>query len=238
MSVRLQVLEYCRAPVKDGVIVGVKIIGTQSRNGRHYPMEVLLAAKPLYEGASVYMFHPDDKEKRRGSRQLNDHFGHLSNIRDRFDGKIGLGLFGDLHIKQSHPMATLILENLDKPFGLSHNAVCDLNEEKTEVLKIVSVNSVDLVDNPGTTNTLFESEELDEMTLDEMKTAQEATDAKVAALDGKLDTILEEIKKKPMQRLSALEHVVDDEEETQPTYGHSHEAFGRGLRGITGGTKR
>ncbi len=29
-------------------------------------------------------------------------------------------------------------------FGLSHNALVDLNEEKTQVLKIVQVNSVDL----------------------------------------------------------------------------------------------
>ena len=236
MNVRVQVLEYCRAPVKDGVIRGVKIIGTKSRNGRTYPVEVLRAAKPLYEGTAVYMFHPSDREKRKGSRQLDDHIGHLMNIRERGDGADKFGLFGDLHIKQSHPMAGLILENLDKPIGMSHNAVCDMNDEETEVLKIFSVNSVDLVDHPATNENLFESEELDEMSIEEITKAQAATDAKVDALTGKLDTVLEAIQKKPeptrMQALEAIKGDAGDGDEA-PSIGNSHDAFLDVVRGFS-----
>lgn len=230
MSVRLQVLEYTRCPIKDGVIEGVKIIGTQSKNGRRYPMEVLRAAKPLYEGSPVYMFHPDEREKRKGSRQLVDHFGTLMNIREQGDQRVpgSLGLFGDLHIKQSHPYASLVLENLDKPFGLSHNAICELNDEQTEVLEIVSVNSVDLVDNPGTTTTLFEETE---MTLEEYREENKAFGARMDKLEEnieKMTTVLEAHEKSaeppPKKRLAVLEDAPPEEGEAVPI-GNNHGAF-------------
>ncbi|NQT39171.1 MAG: hypothetical protein HQ581_16850, partial [Planctomycetes bacterium] len=145
------------------MIEGVKIIGTKSRNGYDYPEAVLSRAKPLYEGAAVFIFHPTDPEKRRGSRQLVDHFGSLANIRAGGDRKGGFGLFGDLRIKQSHPMAQLVTESAGRKFGLSHNAVVEMNEDETAVVEIIDVNSVDLVDEPATTTTLFE--ETDVLTL-------------------------------------------------------------------------
>ena len=81
MGVHCHVLEYSRAPVVDGVIKGVKIIGTKSNNGRSYPQAVLTQAMAMYEGQQVYMLHPTAREKRQGSRQLDalddavDHWG-------------------------------------------------------------------------------------------------------------------------------------------------------------------
>ncbi|KKL91816.1 hypothetical protein LCGC14_1890930, partial [marine sediment metagenome] len=156
MGVHCHVLEYSRAPVVDGVIKGVKIIGTKSNNGRSYPQAVLTQAMAMYEGQQVYMLHPTAREKRQGSRQLDDHFGTLMDVRE-IPGKPGL--FCDLHTKQSHPMAGLIMENAEgSTFGLSHNAVVEFGDDGTTVTKIVRVNSVDLVDQPATTHNLFEED--------------------------------------------------------------------------------
>jgi len=233
MGTHLHVLEYSRANVTDGVIRGVKIIGTKSRNGYTYPLGVLSDAMPLYEGAPVYMLHPDDRERRNGSRQLDAHLGSLSHIEQRPDG-----LYGDLAIRQSHPAAGLLLENLDKPFGLSHNAVCDMTDDKSEVTKIVRVNSVDLVDNPGTTTNLFE--ETEAMTLEEMNAA---LDERFEAFEGKMVALLESVQPKPeekpeenpakpTQRIQALEAVTDEEGDAPEPIGNTHEDFLGALRGF------
>jgi hypothetical protein len=240
MSIRLQVLEYSRSPVVDGVIVGVKIIGTRSRNGRVYPQDVLGRAIGLYENAPVFMDHPDEREQRRGSRQTDDHFGSLQNIQERFDGKIGLGLFGDLHVRQTHPWAQFVIESDGRSFGLSHNVVANLDDEKENVLEIISVNSVDLVTKPAATDNLFEESE--EMKMEELEQANKALTEKVEALGGQLATILEAVTKKPEKkpaRVTALERVNegDDGDDALPTYGLSHEDFLAGLNGISEGAK-
>jgi hypothetical protein len=151
---RTHVLEYSRPEIEGDTIKAVKVIGLQSKNGWSYPPDVLEDAIPLYEGSPVFIEHPDDREKKRGHRQLADHFGSLENIRGN-----GQGLYADLKVRQSHPLAKAILEAAPTArFGLSHNALVDLSEDKTKVLKIVQVNSVDLVDKPGTTENLFEEE--------------------------------------------------------------------------------
>ncbi len=250
MSIRIQVLEYSRAPVVDGVIVGVKIVGTRSRNGHRYPQEVLDRSRQLYEGTGVYMLHPTRREKMHNARVLDDHIGTLMNIRAGSDGKIGTGLFGDLHIKQSHPMAQFILESDGREFGLSHNVVVEMNDEETEVLEIISVNSVDLVENPATTTNLFEESE--EM---EMQERDEALTKKLEALDVRLTTVLEAVKEPDPKELSArvaeletqlkeakgkrarvstLEQVTDPEAGGDPTpIGNSHDAFLDVVRGFS-----
>lgn len=239
MRVRCEVLEYTNAAVRDGVIVGVKIIGTQSRNGRTYPMEVLRRAKPLYECAPVFLFHPDGREKKRGSRQLADHFGSLVNVRERGEENGQFGLFADLQIKQRHPMASLVLENTDKNFGLSHNAVVEMDETKTEVREIISVNSVDLVDNPATTTTLFEESE---MTLEEMNAA---LDERLGAFETKILEAMKSIKPAPVKvteekepakpkRITALEAAPVDAGGNVPApIGNTHEDLLAVLRGYS-----
>jgi hypothetical protein len=230
MSVRLQVVEYTQARVKNGVIEGVKICGTKSRNGRHYPQAVLDAAINLYEEAPVYVFHG-----RKGKRERNpgEHFGALRNVHAQADGKIGTGLYGDLHVKQSHPMAQFVLESDGRQFGLSHNADVDMNDDETEVLKILAINSVDLVDDPATTVNLFE--EVDEMTLEEFQAEQAKTDKRFEALEGTLATVLEAVTKepeKPKGRITALEAIVPEEGAPTPI-GNSHEAFLDAVRGFS-----
>ena len=98
MSHRTQVLEYSRPKVVDGVVKGVKIIGLQSKNGYDYQPDALKGAIHLYENAAVFIMHGTDRETRRKSRKLFDHFGSLQQIRERQNGA---ALYGDLHIKGS-----------------------------------------------------------------------------------------------------------------------------------------
>ena len=234
MAIIRHVVEYSNARVRGNVIQGVKIVGLQSRNGYRYLASALVAAKSLYEDTSVYILHPDTREKRRGSRQLDAHFGHLRNIIPSHDG-----LFGDLHVKQSHPMAGLILESDGKQFGLSHNAVVEMNAEETEVTKIVSVNSVDLVDNPATTTNLFEEEE--NMDLSELVAANEALTTRLTAMEGTLQNVLEAVAKQPeppavpKSRLAVLEKITDgDGEPGKPApIGNSYDDFLATLRGFS-----
>jgi hypothetical protein len=213
MSIRLNVLEYSTPKIRDNIILGVKIIGTESANGYSYPLPVLRQAVPLYEGAPVFIEHPNGSEKKRNSRHLADHFGVLQNIRQ------GEGLFGDLHIKQSHPMAKAVLEEAAGAarFGLSHNAIVDMADDA--VTEIVSVNSVDLVDKPATTKNLFESEDMDT--------------ERLTALEAKVDTLLERLPDKPKKetpkRITALENVEEPEAEK---IGNSHDDFLATLRGF------
>ena len=238
MAIIRHVVEYSNARVRGNVILGVKIVGLQSRNGYRYLASALDAAKALYEDTSVYVLHPDSREKRRGSRQLDAHFGHLRNIFAAPDG-----LFGDLHVKQSHPMAGLILESDGKQFGLSHNAVVEMNTDETEVTKIVSVNSVDLVDNPATTTNLFEEENMD---LAELVAANEALATRLAAVEGTLTGVLEAVTKKPEpsakpeplakpDRIAVLEKITDgDGEPDKPApIGNSYDDFLDTLRGFS-----
>jgi hypothetical protein len=139
-----------------GVIRGVKIVGTKSRNGRRYTVEALRRAIPMYEGSAVNVDHPhDDPDETRSSY---DRFGLIRNVRPGDDG-----LYGDLHYLTSHRMAASVVEDAKKGlglFGLSHNASGDgyMENDGTRVIdRILEVRHVDLVADPATTNSLFES---------------------------------------------------------------------------------
>jgi hypothetical protein len=140
----------------NGIIKGVKIVGTKSRNGRRYTMEALVRAIPLYEGAAVNIDHPrDDPDEQRSSY---DRFGVIKNVRKGADG-----LYGDLHYLKSHRMANSVVEDAKRGlnvFGMSHNASGDgfTEDDGTRVIdRILEVRHVDLVADPATTNSLFES---------------------------------------------------------------------------------
>ena len=139
-----------------GIIKGVKVCGTKSRNGRRYTMEALIRAIPLYEGAAVNIDHPrDDPDEQRSSY---DRFGIIKNVRKGPDG-----LYGDLHYLKSHKLANSVVEDALRGlnvFGMSHNAsgAGYTENDGTRVIdRILEVRHVDLVADPATTNSLFES---------------------------------------------------------------------------------
>jgi len=141
-----------------GLIRDVKIIGTKSANGREYPLDVLRKAASLYEGVAVNINHPT---KGNESRSVADRFGTLKNVRVGGDG-----LYGDLHFIRSHPLAEQVLEmavRMPTLLGLSHNADGTGRRGASGFIveAISKVISVDLVCDPATTKSLFESLNVD-----------------------------------------------------------------------------
>lgn len=228
------VLEYSRAGVRGNVIEGVKIIGTRSAHGWTYPPAVLEEAIPLYESSPVFISHPDAREKRQGSRQLRDHLGNLENVSGNGDG-----LFGDLSVRLSHPLAGQILEEATRSasFGLSHNAQVELNADQTEVTSIAEVNSVDLVDDPATTQNLFEENAVAQ-NKEERSVLQIVQESKsLDELVGTLKKLLAQLESndagtRPTRRLTALEDRRDDEGDP-PKTGNTHDDFMGALRGFS-----
>ena len=84
-----------------GLIKGVKVLGYNSSNDRTYLHEAVKRAAPLYEGCKVFEDHPEGKRQRRVSELV----GRLVNVRIGEDG-----LYADLKIVLSHPMAERVRE--------------------------------------------------------------------------------------------------------------------------------
>ncbi len=138
-----------------GVIRGVKLLGLESRNGRRYLPAALAQAAALYEGAKVNINHP--KGSPLAARDYQDRLGSIRNVRASSDG-----LFGDLHYNPKHALAEqLAWDALHAPenVGFSHNVEARTSRSagQTLVEAIVKVQSVDLVADPATTSSLFES---------------------------------------------------------------------------------
>jgi hypothetical protein len=138
-----------------GVIRGVKLLGLESRNGRRYLPAALAQAAALYEGAKVNVNHP--KGSPLAARDYQDRLGSIRNVRVAAEG-----LFGDLHYNPKHALAEqLAWDALHAPenVGFSHNVEARTSRSagQTLVEAIVKVQSVDLVADPATTSSLYES---------------------------------------------------------------------------------
>lgn len=161
-STTRDVMEYTASPTatqrrvdrENGVIPGVKILGLTSKNGQSYRPEAVQGATKLYDGAHVFIAHPE-RSRPDAERSPRDLFGWLES--PRFVP--GAGLYGDLHYLKAHSMAGTITELAERRpdrLGLSHNAV--VQESEAGVYEsITRVRSVDLVCKPATTRGIFES---------------------------------------------------------------------------------
>ena len=135
------------------VVRGVKVLGTDSKNNREYPKEVMERALKLYDGAPVNIDHQADGKPRK----YEDRFGRIVNPRMESDG-----IYADLIYNPQHPLAesfTWWAKHDPKNVGLSHNAQAktSMTTEGVEVIdEIVRVDSVDLVAEPATTTGLLE----------------------------------------------------------------------------------
>ena len=136
----------------DYTLRGVRVLGETSLNRRRYTREAMAAALPMYQGAKVFLDHPDNPSK---SRSVKDLIGTLENV-----APAAGGLSADLHLNPAHPYAAAIAwlaKNRPSAIGLSHNAIGE-GETKDGVFvvkRIVSVRSVDLVIDPATVRGLF-----------------------------------------------------------------------------------
>jgi hypothetical protein len=138
----------------EGVFSGVKALGFSSLNRRRYLPEAARAALPLYEGAKVFLNHPDDPSQ---TRRVEDLFGVLEGARVE-EG----GVFADIRANKAHPaypQIAWLAANMPGAFGMSHNAVGQGRDEEGVfvVEKILEVRSVDVVSSPATTKGLRES---------------------------------------------------------------------------------
>ena len=138
------------------VIRHVKILGKDSRNQREYTPEARAEAAAHYEGMSVNLNHPS-KEQIKKSRGIEEKWGWLENVSNEADG-----VYGDLHYLDRHQYTPQLLELAErnpKQFGLSHNADCAGHRvgRKEVIESVEKVRSVDVVQRPATTNSLFES---------------------------------------------------------------------------------
>jgi hypothetical protein len=148
-----------------GIIHDVKILGRKSKNGREYSDQALLQASRLYEGIDVNLSHPGKgggNVDEHGNAPVEQGFGWLASIKLKDDGA-----YGDLHYLKSHPNAPMVIEAAErnpKRFGMSHNARGNVKRfgNRQVVESMISIRSVDIVQNPATTNSLFESEEIKE----------------------------------------------------------------------------
>jgi hypothetical protein len=144
-----------RVDAAAGVIRGVKLLGLESRNGRRYLPAALTQAASLYEGAKVNVNHP--KGSPLAARDYQDRLGSIRGVRSLADG-----LFGDLHYNPKHALAEQLAwdaQHAPENVGFSHNVEARTSRQdgRTLVEAILKVQSVDLVADPATTRSLYES---------------------------------------------------------------------------------
>jgi hypothetical protein len=137
-----------------GIIHGVKLLGENSKNGRRYTEKARRESVSLYENAPVNVNHSDQP------RKYEEHIATIRNVLAESEGT-----FGDLHLKQSHPLYEQIIEDAEKKtanIGMSHvvSGTTSRDGETVVVESITDVESVDLVANPATTTSLFEQADL------------------------------------------------------------------------------
>lgn len=135
-----------------GVIYGVHVLGAESRNGRRYSEQAMQTGVSLYENRVVYVDH---RKGAPAERSLLEAFGHLKSLR-----REGEKVVGDLHYLKTHAAAPQLLERIERemPIGLSHDAEGPMDRTGRIVEDLTHVYSVDLVLNPATNQSLFESE--------------------------------------------------------------------------------
>lgn len=151
-----------------GIIYDVLVVGRTSRNrreskkGRRYTDDCLRDALRLYEGVKVRTHH---KKAGKSSttdiegRDVGDTLGQLRGVR-----LTDAGIRANLHYLKSHPLAERLAEaaeGMPEAYGLSHD-VSDWDggldgEGVYAITRIRKLEGVDLVDEPGSTRSLYES---------------------------------------------------------------------------------
>lgn len=136
------------------IVYGIKVLGFNSQNGRVYERKAIQEAIHLYNQCPVNKDHITD------APSFSDRIGWLSGPRLEADG-----LYADFHYNPHAEGIESFLwfaeNNGLGDIGFSHmvQGKWTLDPDGTErVIRIDRVKSVDLVANPATTKTIFESE--------------------------------------------------------------------------------
>lgn len=153
-----------RVDRENGVVYGVKILGTESRTTsgkirRRYSRNAMESAAKMYNGMGVNTNHPDRKTP-EATRDVQDRFAWIEETELRGDG-----VYGNVHCLLKHPFTSVFLEAAEanpRLFGFSHNAYGPDKVGNDGVLVVTDldqINSIDCVQRPATTKGLFESQE-------------------------------------------------------------------------------
>ena len=139
-----------------GILRGVKLCGVKSANGHSYSDRALDDCARLYEGTMVNIDHPGNRPG--APRSVRDRFGKVQNAKSIH----GEGVTGDVVYNPVHPLAESIgwfAENMPEAIGFSHNGAGKVVNTKVGVTveSVAVVRHVDLVADPASTKTLFES---------------------------------------------------------------------------------
>lgn len=150
-----------RVDADSGILYGVKLLGSVSRNGRRYSETAMYQAVPLYADKKIYIDHPT-KDRMTDDRSFHDFIGVIKNPR-----KESGGIFGDVHLLKESPHYKRVIEiaqNHPNSIGCSHVADGESRMDGGEEIieSIDRVFSVDLVMDAATTAGLFESKQDDE----------------------------------------------------------------------------
>lgn len=190
-----------------GIIYDVKILGHESDNGRYYLPEAMQRAKSLYEGAFVNVDHSKDPSARDRSAWL-----------EKVRYEPGDGLRGDLHfllpLDEFQKHVLWAAEHKPDAYGLSHNARGDGDHKNGvfHVIEITEVRSVDLVADPATNKSLFESRKKGGRMATTFKQLVESAKVKDPALKAGLTKLLE------MGDYADMEMAAPDEEGEEPGF--------------------
>ena len=137
----------------------VKLCGIESRNGRQYRPAAVQQLAKLYEGEKIRLNHPSF-DKVSFDRDVLDFWAVIHEPFIESDGIYAKRI----EYLDTHPATPQILEAAERfpsKLGMSHN--CDGHVEHVDgidfVESIETMRGVDLVDNPATTQGLFESEQ-------------------------------------------------------------------------------
>lgn len=170
---------------ENGVIRDVRVLGPTSRNGYQYSPQAIAAGRGLYEGIVVNFDHPPRHNSSRAT-PIADRAGWIENPREEKGG-----VTADVYLLKADPRSDKVFEAAERRpelFGLSHNIEAKTRREngRTIVEEIKRVRSVDVVSDPATTRSLFESIEQEEakmaVTITEFLDAVEEDNPKATVL--------------------------------------------------------
>ena len=159
--------EPVAADADQSVLRGVKLFDrSRNRNGRRYSDRAYAQLKEVYEGLPVNLGHA----KKGESSSVYDRNGMIRNVREE-----GGAYYGDWHYNPHHPLTQSILwaaEHQPATFGFSHRITATTRRSKSGeiVEEVIRGVSLDLVCEPSTTVSIFESEEVNSMDLHTLKT--------------------------------------------------------------------
>jgi hypothetical protein len=138
------------------VIRDVLLCGRESKNRRRYKGECFGAAgTKRYEGRHIFLNHG----RANAEREYQERIAVVANERRDASGRP----IGDIPVNPKHPYAEAFLwdaEHAPNSIGMSHVADCRTTRGADgwdEVEEVLSVESVDVVLGPATTNGLYES---------------------------------------------------------------------------------